>query len=102
MNAATTGLIPGSTGAKVASAAVFLFVTLIVVFAINSKYHFLPEKWDLFKHLGLVKSQDATFWTNVNTKTTLSVDKKQLPPNFPNSYGYSMMFDIMVYNSRAS
>lgn len=102
MNAATTGILPGSTNAKLVAGAVFLFVALIVMFAVNTKYHFLPAKWDLFKQLGLVKSEDATFWTDPNSVTALAITQTQLPANFPSRFGYTIMFDTMIFNSRAS
>ena len=102
MNTATIGTIPGSTSAKLVAGAVFLFVALIVMFAVNTKYHFLPAKWNLFKQLGLVKSEDATYWTDPNALTTLAITQTQLPANFPTRFGYTIMFDTMIFNSRAS
>lgn len=103
MNAATTttSMIPGSMGAKLAAAGVILFIGLVLMFAVNTKYHFLPAKWDLFKRLGLVKSQDGTFWTDSNSVTALSLSQTELPANFPSRFGYSIMFDTMIFNSRA-
>ena len=98
---ATTGTIPGSMGAKIAAAGVILFIGVVMVFALNTKYHFLPAKWDIFKQLGLVKSQDATFWTNSNSVTALSLSQTELPANFPTRFGYTIMFDTMIFNSRA-
>jgi hypothetical protein len=102
MNTATTGILPGSTTAKIVAGAIFLFIALIVIFAVNTRYHFLPVKWDLFKQLGLVKSEDATYWTDPNALTTLAITQTQLPANFPTRFGYSIMFDTMIFNSRAS
>jgi hypothetical protein len=99
--AGTTGMIPGSMGAKLAAAGVILFLGLVLMFAVNSKYNFLPAKWDLFKRLGLVKSQNATFWTDSNSVTALSLSQTELPANFPSRFGYSIMFDTMIFNSRA-
>lgn len=101
MNATATSMIPGSMGAKLAAAGVILFIGIVLMFAVNTKYHFLPAKWDLFKRLGLVKSQDATFWTNSNSVTALSLSQTELPANFPSRFGYSIMFDTMLFNSRA-
>jgi len=102
MNAATTGILPGSTTAKIVAGAIFLFVALIVMFAVNTKYQFLPAKWNLFKHLGLIKSQDATFWTNPNSVSALAITQTEVPANFPSRFGYTIMFDTMIFNSRAS
>lgn len=101
MNAATTSMIPGSDRAKLATAGVILFLGVVLMFAVNTKYHFLPAKWDLFKRLGLVKSQDATFWTDSNSVTALSLSQTELPANFPTRFGYTIMFDTMIFNSRA-
>jgi len=98
---ATTGTIPGSMGAKIAAAFVIILLAAVLVFAVNTKYHFLPAKWDLFKQLGLVKSQDATFWTDPNSVTALSLTQTELPANFPSRFGYTLMFDTMIFNSRA-
>jgi len=102
MNATSTGIIPGTTGNKFIAGGIILFITVIVMFALNTKYQFLPAGWDVFKLLGLSTSQDATYWTDPNLVSTLSITATELPPNFPTRYGYSMMFDIMIYNSRAS
>lgn len=98
---ATTGTIPGSMGAKIAAAFVIMLLATVLVFAVNTRYHFLPAKWDLFKRLGLVKSQDATFWTDPNSVTALSLSQTELPANFPSRFGYTIMFDTMIFNSRA-
>jgi len=102
MNATPSGIIPGTTGNKFIAGGIILFIAIIVMFALNTKYKFLPANWDLFKALGLSTSQDATYWTDPNLVSTLSITAAELPPNFPTRYGYSMMFDIMIYNSRAS
>jgi hypothetical protein len=99
---ATTGTIPGSMGAKIAAASVIMLLATVLIFALNSKYHFLPAKWDLFKRLGLAKSQTATFWTDPNSMTALSLTQTELPANFPTRFGYTIMFDMMMFNSRAS
>jgi len=98
---ATTGTIPGSMGAKLVATGVILFLVVVLMFAVNTKYHFLPAKWDLFKRLGLVKSQTATFWTDSNSVTALSLTQTDLPANFPSRFGYTIMFDTMIFNSRA-
>ena len=98
---ATTGMIPGSMGGKIAAAFVITFLATVLIFAVNTKYQFLPAKWDLFKRLGLVKSQDATFWTDPNSVTALSLSQTELPSNFPTRFGYTIMFDTMIFNSRA-
>jgi len=98
---ATTGTIPGSMGAKIAAAFVIMLLATVLMFAVNTRYHFLPAKWDLFKRLGLVKSQDATFWTDPNSVTALSLSQTELPSNFPSRFGYTIMFDTMIFNSRA-
>jgi len=102
MNATSTGIIPGTTGNKFIAGGIILFIAVIVMFALNTKYQFLPAGWDVFKLLGLSTSQDATYWTDPNLVSTLSITAAELPPNFPTRYGYSMMFDTMIYNSRAS
>jgi hypothetical protein len=102
MNASTTGILPGSTNAKLVAGAVFIFVALIVMFAVNTKYNFLPAWLNLFQKLGLVRSEDATFWTDPNSMTALAITQTQLPANFPTRFGYTMMFDTMIFNSRAS
>lgn len=99
---ASTGIIPGSTNAKLVAVGIALFVGVLIMFALNAKYKFLPASWNLFQKLGLSKSEDATFWTDPNSKTTLSLTQTQMPPNFPSRYNYSMMFDMMIFNSRAS
>jgi hypothetical protein len=103
MNPSST-VVPGSVGTKtiLISVAIGLFVGLVAMFALNAKYNFLPDKWDLFKRLGLVKSHDAAFWTDPNALTALALDQTELPGSFPSRYGYSMMFDTTIYNSRAS
>jgi hypothetical protein len=99
---ASTGIIPGSNNAKLVAAGIALFAGIIIVFALNAKYKFLPASMNLFQKLGLVKSEDGSFWTDPNSMTTLSLTQTQMPPNFPSRFGYSMMFDIMIFNSRAS
>jgi hypothetical protein len=96
--------VPGSVGTStlLISVGIGLLVGLIAMFALNTKYHFLPDSWDIFKRLGLVKSHDAAFWTDPNSLTALAVDQTELPGSFPSRYGYSMMFDTTIYNSRAS
>jgi hypothetical protein len=102
MNASTSGVIPGSTSAKLVAGAVILFVALVLMFALNAKYHFLPAKWNLFKQVGLVGSSDGTYWTNPNARTALVLNQSQLPSNFPQRYGYTLMFDTIIFNSRVS
>jgi len=102
MNASTVGIIPGSTTGKIVAALLILFVAIIILFALNAKYKFLPTKWNLFQNLGLSKSEDGVYWNNPSSMTTLSLTQTQLPSNFPSRYGYSMMFDTMIFNSRAS
>jgi len=99
---ASTGIIPGSTNAKLVAAGVAVFAGIIILFALNAKYKFLPASMNLFQKLGLSKSEDGSFWTDPNSKTTLSLTQTQMPPNFPSRFGYSMMFDLMIFNSRAS
>lgn len=102
MNATTNGVIPGTMGAKLASLGVILLVGTVLLFALNAKYHFLPAKWDLFQKLGLSKSEDGSYWSDPNSVTALSLDSAKLPPNFPTQYGYSIMFDVKIFNTRAN
>ena len=102
MNATTKGVIPGTMGAKLASLGVILLVGTVLLFALNARYHFLPAKWNLFQKLGLSKSEDGTYWSDPNSVTALSLDSTKLPLNFPTQYGYSVMFDIKIFNTRAN
>jgi len=92
----------GSTFTIVITVVVILVIALLVMFGLNAKYKFLPAKWNLFKRLGLTQSADGTYWKSSAPATVLSLDSTQLPASFPSQYNYTLMMDVMIYNSRAS
>jgi len=102
MNASTSSVIPGSTGAKLAVAGICLVVALILIFGLNAKYHFLPRKWDLLRIYGIIQTSDATYWTTPSSVSMLEITNSKLPVNFPARFGYTLMFDTMIFNTRAS
>jgi len=92
----------GSTFTTAITVIAVLVLALIIMFALNAKYKFLPAKWNLFKRLGLTQSADGTYWKSSAPATVLSLDSTKLPASFPSQYGYTLMMDVMIYNSRAS
>jgi len=81
---------------------IFIVIIILIVLVINIRLKFLPKWLDVFKMIGITKSESGLYWPSQKSLKVLNIKKDELPTNFPSRFGYSIMFDTVWYDTRVS
>lgn len=81
---------------------IMVIVLIIVVTIINKKFNFLPKWLDLTRYIGLTKDESGKYWEQSASLSVLKLNQNDLPGDFPRRFGYSIMFDMIWYDTRVS
>jgi hypothetical protein len=83
-----------------------IIIVIIVIYAIllflNRKMKFLPQWMDLLALTGIAKNESGKYWDEPAALTALQLKQNDLPGDFPRRFNYSIMFDLVIYDSRVS
>ena len=81
---------------------VMIVVLIIVITIMNKKFKFLPKWLDLTRYIGLTKDESGKYWEQSASVSVLKLNNNDLPGDFPRRFGYSIMCDMIWYDTRVS
>jgi hypothetical protein len=77
-------------------------VIYLAVSILNIRLNILPTWLDIFAITGLKKNESGKYWSESSALSVMQLKQNDLPGNFPRRFNYSLMFDLIIYDSRVS